>query len=70
MEKEFILQKGSGRNIELGEVQDRQVNNSQPDEHIIREEPEYTTLIRRSDRVYHAPERYGFIIENNEAQNH
>ena len=68
MEKEFILKRGSGRKIKLGEVQDEQIDISQPDEHIIREEPEHTTPLRRSERVPRAPERYGFIIENNEAQ--
>ena len=41
---------------------------SQPNHDIVSIEPEYTTPIRRSDRVRHAPERYGFIIENNEAR--
>ena len=66
LEKEFILQKGSGRNIELEEVQ--QLDISQPNHDIVSIEPEHTTPIRRSDRVHHAPERYGFIIENNEVQ--
>ena len=50
LEKEFILQKGSGRSIELGEVQEIQIDNSQPN-HINKGEPEYTTPIRRSDKV-------------------
>ena len=66
MEKEFILQKGSGRNIELGEVQ--QKDTTQPNVNIVRLEPEHTIPLRRSGRVPQAPERYGFIIENNEAQ--
>ena len=66
MEKEFILQKGSGRNIELGEVQ--QKDTVQSTNNIVRVEPEHTTPLRRSERVPHAPQRYGFIIENNEAQ--
>ena len=66
LEKEFILQKDSGRNIELEEVQ--QLDISQPNHNIVSIEPGYTTPIRRFDRVHHAPERYGFIIKNNEAQ--
>ena len=66
LEKEFILQKGSRRNIELKEVQ--QLDISQPNHDIISIEPEHTTPIHRSDRVHHAPKRYGFIVENNEAQ--
>ena len=66
MEKEFILQKGSGRNIELGEVQ--QLDTSQPKGDIVSIEPKHTTSPYRSDRVQHAPQRYGFFIENNEAQ--
>ena len=68
LEKEFILQKNSGRSIELNEVQREQIDNSQPKECIIRLESEHTTPPRRSDRVRNAPQRYGFIIENNEAQ--
>ena len=68
LEKEFILQKNSGRNIELNEVQEEQIDISQPEEHINRLEPKHTTPPRRSDRVRQAPQRYGFIIENNEAQ--
>ena len=68
LEKEFILEKGNGRTIELGEVQETQIDNSQPLEHIVRTEPEHKTPPRRSNRVPRAPERYGFIIENNEAQ--
>ena len=51
LEEEFILQKDSGRSIELGEVQDEQIDIFQPEEHIVRAEPEYTTPLRRSDRV-------------------
>ena len=65
LEKEFILQKGNGRNIELKEVQ--QLDISQPNHDIVSIELEHTTPIRRSDRVRQALERYGFIIENNEA---
>ena len=65
LEEEFILQKESGRSIELGEVQETQINNPQPIEHIDKE-LEHITPLRRSDRVPRAPERYGFIIENNE----
>ena len=67
LEEEFILQKESGSSIELGEVQDSQINNSQPTEHI-NKELDHTTPLRRSERVPCAPERYGFVIENNEAQ--
>ena len=49
MKKEFILEKGSGRNIELSEVKKEQIEISQPNNHI--EEPEYITPIRRSKRV-------------------
>ena len=41
---------------------------SQPNIHINKEEPEHITPIHRSDRVRYVPIRYGFIIENNEAQ--
>ena len=56
LETEFRLQKGSGRSIELGEVQGTQIDNSQPN-HINKGEPEHTTPIRRSDRVRQALKR-------------
>ena len=67
MEKEFILERGSGRNIEINEVQQKQIDISQPNIHINKEELEHITPIHRSERVRHVPIRYGFIIENNEA---
>ena len=68
LEKEFILERENDRTIELGEVQETQIENSQPEKHIARTEPEHITPLRRSERVSRAPIRYGFVIENNEAQ--
>ena len=68
MEKEFILERGSRRNIEINEVQQKQIDISQPNIHINKEELEHITPIRKSERVRYVPIRYGFIIENNEAQ--
>ena len=68
LEKEYILEKENGKTIELEEVQETQIENSQPVEHIVRLEPEHITPLRRSERVSRAPKRYEFITENNEAQ--
>ena len=56
LEKGFILKRGSGRSIELGEVQGTQIDNSQPN-HINKGEPEHTTPIRRSNKVRKALKR-------------
>ncbi|MCR4790616.1 MAG: DDE-type integrase/transposase/recombinase, partial [Treponemataceae bacterium] len=70
LEKEFFLEKGKDRKIELDEVQDLQGeihNNPQPDVLMEEVQPLHTTLLRRSERVRNAPKKYGFIIENDEA---
>ncbi|KAK8652167.1 hypothetical protein V6N13_061189 [Hibiscus sabdariffa] len=54
LEKEFLTNSGKGRNIELEEVQQKQVI-----------EPEVEGIsqaLRRSTRERHEPERYGFLV--------
>ena len=79
MEKEFILERSGGRNIELIKVQDLQTNpkismiesQEDPQSEIPSDEvhPQYTPPLRRSDRVRQAPLRYGFVIKNDNSIN-
>ena len=71
LEKEFLLKGESGSKIELDEVQDQQQDVNQPidpmpithdDEVII--EPKTTQGPRRTSRAYGPPERYGFLVSN------
>ncbi|KAK9033664.1 hypothetical protein V6N11_049850 [Hibiscus sabdariffa] len=66
LEKEFLMNSGKGRNIELKEVQQQQ--DIEPEvEEISREVEENSTdletqPLRRSTRERHEPERYGFLV--------
>ncbi|KAK8586239.1 hypothetical protein V6N13_130760 [Hibiscus sabdariffa] len=65
LEKEFLMNNGKGRNIELEEVQQQVI---EPEvEHIsqaVEENPTdlETQPLRRSTRERHEPERYGFLV--------
>ncbi|KAK8539354.1 hypothetical protein V6N13_104402 [Hibiscus sabdariffa] len=66
LEKEFLSNKGNGRNIELEEVQQQQVHEPEVEEIPQVVEENSTNLetqpLRRSTRECHEPERYGFLI--------
>ncbi|KAL4291223.1 hypothetical protein GQ457_14G014660 [Hibiscus cannabinus] len=66
LEKEFLSKKGSGRNIELEEVQQQQVHEPEVEDISQVVEENSTDLetqpLRRSTRECHEPERYGFLI--------
>ncbi|KAK9033562.1 hypothetical protein V6N11_049749 [Hibiscus sabdariffa] len=66
LEKEFLSNKGKGRNIELKEVQQQQVHEPEVEEtpQIIEENSTdlETQPLRRSTRERHEPERYGFLV--------
>ncbi|KAK8504634.1 hypothetical protein V6N12_017211 [Hibiscus sabdariffa] len=65
LEKEFLSNKGNGRNIELEEVQ-QQVHEPEVEETPQVIEKNSTDLetqpLRRSTRERHEPERYGFLV--------
>ncbi|KAK9024844.1 hypothetical protein V6N11_064750 [Hibiscus sabdariffa] len=66
LEREFISKKDKGRNIELKEVQEEQINEPNV-EHIPQIVEENSTdleaqPLRRSTRERHVPERFGFLI--------
>ncbi|KAL4387612.1 hypothetical protein GQ457_09G018470 [Hibiscus cannabinus] len=65
LEKEFLSNKGKGRNIELKEVQKQQVHEPKVEEspQIVKENSTdlETQPLRRSTREHHEPERYGFL---------
>ncbi|KAK8495060.1 hypothetical protein V6N12_055207 [Hibiscus sabdariffa] len=66
LEKEFLSNKGKGRNIELKEVQQQQVHEPEFEETPQVVEENSTDLetqpLRRSTRERHEPERYGFLV--------
>ncbi|KAK8972762.1 hypothetical protein V6N11_055125 [Hibiscus sabdariffa] len=66
IEKEFLSNTGNGRNIELEEVQQQQVNEPEVEEISQVVERNTTDLetqpLRRSKRERHEPERYGFLV--------
>ncbi|KAK8701284.1 hypothetical protein V6N13_019674 [Hibiscus sabdariffa] len=66
LEKEFLSNKGNGRNIELKEVQQQQVHEPEVEETPQVVEGNSTDLetepLRRSIRERHEPERYGFLV--------
>ncbi|KAK9024881.1 hypothetical protein V6N11_064787 [Hibiscus sabdariffa] len=66
LEKEFLSNKGNGRNIELKEVQQQQVHEPEVEETPQVVEGNSTDLetqpLRRSTRERHEPERYGFPV--------
>ena len=74
LKNEFIQEGGSGRNIELTEVHDLQINpeisvirlQEDPQSEVSKDEvhPQYIPPLRRSDRVRQALLRYDFVIEN------
>ncbi|KAK8499664.1 hypothetical protein V6N12_002136 [Hibiscus sabdariffa] len=65
LEKEFLM--NNGRNIELKEVQQQQVNEPEVEETSQVVEERSTDLetqpLRRSTRERHEPERYGFLVK-------
>ncbi|KAK8676153.1 hypothetical protein V6N13_034207 [Hibiscus sabdariffa] len=66
LEKEFLTNNGNGRNIELEEVQQQQVNEPVGEEisQVVEENSIdlETQPLRRSTRERHEPERYGFLV--------
>ncbi|KAL4283721.1 hypothetical protein GQ457_16G017790 [Hibiscus cannabinus] len=66
IEKEFLSNKGKGRNIELKEVQQQQVHEPEVEEtpQIVEENSTdlETQPLRRSTREGHEPKRYGFLV--------
>ncbi|KAK8560278.1 hypothetical protein V6N12_013077 [Hibiscus sabdariffa] len=66
LEKEFLSNNGNGRNIELEEVQQQQVNEPEVEQtsQVVEKNPTdlETQPLRRSTRERHEPERYGFLI--------
>ncbi|KAK8572876.1 hypothetical protein V6N12_028916 [Hibiscus sabdariffa] len=66
LEKEFLSNNGNGRNIELEEVQQQQVNGPEVEHTSQVVEENSTDLetqpLRRSTRERHEPERYGFLV--------
>ncbi|KAK8988353.1 hypothetical protein V6N11_061111 [Hibiscus sabdariffa] len=66
LEKQFLSNKGSGRNVELEEVQQQQVHEPEVEEISQVVEENSTDLetqpLRRSTRDRHEPERYGFLV--------
>ncbi|KAK8663809.1 hypothetical protein V6N13_083614 [Hibiscus sabdariffa] len=66
LEKEFLMNSGKGRNIELKEVQQQQVIEPKVEgiSQAVEENPTdlETQPLRRSSRERHEPERYGFLI--------
>ena len=69
LEKEFLSKEASGSKFELSEVEDAQTNEQQliqPEQVTHRDDVTVTTSdtheIRRSSRIRHVPERYGFLI--------
>ncbi|KAL4377319.1 hypothetical protein GQ457_02G027920 [Hibiscus cannabinus] len=66
LEKEFLTNKGKGRNIKLKEVQQQQVHEPEVEEtpQIVEENSTdlETQPLRRSTRERHEPERYGFLV--------
>ena len=68
LEEEFLLRE-SGRKVELREVQDAQIDANQlpkPEADIHRDEiaigPSKAQALRRSSKIRTVPERYGFLI--------
>ena len=69
LEKEFILEKDSGSPFELREVQEDDEIEEQEQEHVdVPETAQATQELRRSGRIRQAPERYGYLIEQDEIQ--
>ncbi|KAK9020324.1 hypothetical protein V6N11_054813 [Hibiscus sabdariffa] len=66
LEKEFLSNNGNGRNIELEEVQEQQINEPEvePTSHVLEENSTNleTQSLRRSTRDRHEPKRYGFLV--------
>ncbi|KAK8600801.1 hypothetical protein V6N12_050649 [Hibiscus sabdariffa] len=66
LEKEFLSNSGNGRNIELEEVQEQQINEPEvePTSQVVEENSTNleTQPLRRSTRESHEPERYGFLV--------
>ncbi|KAK8562296.1 hypothetical protein V6N12_010380 [Hibiscus sabdariffa] len=66
LEKEFLMNSGKGRNIELEEVQQQQVIEPEVERISQAVEENSTDLetqpLRRSTRERHEPERYGFLV--------
>ncbi|KAK8979703.1 hypothetical protein V6N11_027738 [Hibiscus sabdariffa] len=66
LEKEFLMNSGKGRNIELEEVQQQQVIEPEVERisQAVEENPTdlETQPLRRSTRERHEPERYGFLV--------
>ncbi|KAK9036845.1 hypothetical protein V6N11_021770 [Hibiscus sabdariffa] len=66
LEKEFLSNKGKGRNIELKEDQQQQVHEPEVEEtpQIVEENSTdlETQPLRRSTRECHEPDRYGFLV--------
>ncbi|KAK8600822.1 hypothetical protein V6N12_050670 [Hibiscus sabdariffa] len=66
LEKEFLMNSGEGRNIELEEVQQQQVIEPEVERISQAVEENSTDLetqpLRRSTRERHEPERYGFLV--------
>ncbi|KAK8559203.1 hypothetical protein V6N12_042485 [Hibiscus sabdariffa] len=66
LEKEFLMNSGKGRNIELDEVQQQQVIEPEVERisQAVEENPTdlETQPLRRSTRERHEPERYGFLV--------
>ncbi|XP_071727618.1 uncharacterized protein [Rutidosis leptorrhynchoides] len=82
LEKEFLLNKASGSNVELEEIQEPQyitpdvgtsyqqiVEEPKP---LVSQEPEVTQDIRRSSRPRHSPQRYDdiFLVDESEPTNY
>ncbi|KAK2421692.1 secreted RxLR effector protein [Trifolium repens] len=69
LEKEFISKGISGRNVELEEIQEPPIIGHTMEEHeqqpqdVVDEQPAQVEQIqRRSNRIRHEPERYGYLI--------
>ncbi|KAK2382604.1 secreted RxLR effector protein [Trifolium repens] len=69
LEKEFISKGISGRKVELEEIQEPQSNDTpmeeqeQETQNVVEEQPAQVTQDqRRSNRIRHQPERYGYLI--------
>ena len=72
LEKEFIFKKNSGSKVELQEVQEPQTSiqdsmeMDKDSQEVVESEP-IAQERRRSGRIRHEPERYGFLITDDES---
>ena len=70
LEREFVSKRTSGSTIQLGEVREPQTSmepmiDVQSDSQLVAESEPLTEGPRRTGRIRHEPERYGFLVTDN-----